>query len=112
MHPRVTWVGRVLQRTALDEIPQLVNIWRGDMSFVGPRALPVDMHAGYVVEEPDFVRRLAVRPDLTGPAAINLSRHCSAAQRLKGNLYSIEHASLWLNIKLILQSVLLNLTGQ
>ena len=110
--PRVTRVGGILRRTALDELPQLVNIWRGEMSFVGPRALLTEMHEGYVAEEPDFVLRLAVRPGLTGPAAINLPRHCSAAQRLEGDLYYIEHMSLWLDVKLILQSVWLTLTGQ
>ena len=56
--------------------------------------------------------RLAVRPGLTGPAAINLPRHCPAAQRLEGDLYYIEHMSLWLDVKLILQSVWLTLTGR
>ena len=110
--PRVTRVGRMLRKTALDEMAQLVNIWRGDMSFVGPRALPIEMHEGYVAEEPDFVLRLAVRPGLTGPAAINLPRHCPAAQRLEGDLYYIEHMSLWLDVKLILQSAWLTLTGR
>ncbi len=110
--PRVTRVGGVLRRTALDELPQLVNIWRGDMSFVGPRALPIEMHKGYVAEEPDFVLRLAVRPGLTGPAAIDLPRHCSAAQRLEGDLYYVENMSLWLDLKLIFQSAWLTLTGR
>ena len=110
--PLVTRVGRVLQRTALDEIPQMVNIWRGEMSWVGPRPLPLDMHNGYVANEPKFVRRLAVRPGLTGPAAINLPRHCSAQMRLQEDLYYIEHTSLWLDVKLIVQSVWLTLTGQ
>ena len=110
--PLVTRVGRFLRRTALDEVPQMVNIWRGEMSWVGPRALPIDMHEGYVVDEPEFVRRLAVRPGLTGPAAVNLPRHCSAQMRLQEDLYYVEHASLWLDVKLIVQSVWLTLTGR
>ena len=110
--PRVTAVGGVLRRTALDELPQLVNIWRGDMSFVGPRALFIEEHESYVAEEPDFILRLAVRPGLTGPAAINLPRHCPAAVRLQGDLYYIQNASLWLDVKLILQSVGLTLAGR
>ena len=109
---RITRIGRLLRRTALDELPQLINIWRGDMSFVGPRALPIVMHEDYVAAEPDFVLRLAVRPGLTGPAAINLPRHCLPEQRLQGDLYYIEHASLWLDVKLIVQSVWLTLTGR
>ena len=110
--PRVTRMGRVLRRTALDEMPQVVNIWMGDMSFVGPRALPVEMHEGYVADEADFVLRLAVRPGLTGLAAVHLPRHCTAAQRLEGDLYYVEHMSLWLDVKLIAQSVWLTVTGQ
>lgn len=112
LDPRVTKVGKLLRKTALDEMPQTVNIWRGDMSFVGPRALPIEMHQGYVAEEPDFVRRLGVRPGLTGPAAINLPRHCSAAERLSRDLHYIENMSLWLDVQLILQSVWLTLTGR
>jgi lipopolysaccharide/colanic/teichoic acid biosynthesis glycosyltransferase len=109
---RVTKAGRVLRRTALDEMPQLINIWRGDMSFVGPRALPIEMHRGYVEDEPDFERRLAVRPGLTGLAAINLPRHCPAALRLQEDLCYIDHASLWLDVKLVAWSVWLTLTGR
>ena len=109
---RVTAAGGFLRRTAFDELPQLINIWRGDMSFVGPRALPIEMHEAYVAEEPDFALRLAVRPGLTGPAAVKLPRHCSPGLRLQLDLYYIEHASLWMDVKLILQSVWLTLTGQ
>ncbi len=84
---RITRVGHILRATGLDELPQLINIVRGDMSFVGPRALAV----GEVVQEggrhveyeeiPGFAERLSVRPGLTGLATIHLPR--DAPPRLK-----------------------------
>ena len=109
---RLTRVGRVLRRTALDELPQVINLWKGDLSFVGPRALPVGMHEGYVADEPDFVLRLAVRPGLTGLAQLQLARHASARERLDYDSRYIRSASLLLDIKLILLSVLYTLTGR
>jgi lipopolysaccharide/colanic/teichoic acid biosynthesis glycosyltransferase len=109
--PRITRVGRLLRRTALDELPQVINLWKGDISFVGPRALPVRMHEEYIKEDPHFVRRLQVRPGLTGPAQIYLPRHCDAEKRLKYDLLYIREASPRLDLKLIMISIWLTLTG-
>ena len=68
--PRVTRVGRILRRTALDELPELINIWKGDMSFVGPRALDLDEQRSLEQLIPGFAKRLQVRPGLTGLAQI------------------------------------------
>jgi len=110
--PRVTRVGAVLRRTALDELPQLINITRGDMSFVGPRALPPDMHDDYVAAEPKLVQRLSIRPGLTGTALINLPRHCPAEDRLREDIRYIDSVSPWLDVKLIVQTVLLTATAR
>lgn len=110
--PRVTRVGRVLRKLALDEIPQLISIWRGDMSFVGPRPLAAAQYEGYVQEEPRFPLRQSVLPGLTGPAAIRLPRHCSASERLRWDLYYAEHASLPYDVWLVVLSAWLTLTGQ
>lgn len=74
--PRITKMGRLLRRTALDELPQVINLLKGDISLVGPRALPPDMHEGYVNEDPDFPLRLQIRPGLTGLSQIKSPRHC------------------------------------
>ena len=68
--PRITRVGRILRRTALDELPEVLSIWKGDMSFVGPRALGVEEES--LLEElmPGFEMRLQIRPGLTGLAQI------------------------------------------
>ena len=110
--PRITKVGRVLRATALDELPQVLNLWKGDISLVGPRALPSYMHEDYMKEEPRFALRLQVRPGLTGLAQIHLARHCSARKRLRYDLRYIRKANLWLDVKLIALSALLTFAGQ
>ena len=110
--PRITRVGRLLRRTALDELPQVINLWKRDISFVGPRALPTDMHEGYANDDPDFPLRLQIRPGLTGLSQIKSPRHCSARERLNYDLLYIEQSSLCLDVKLIIISVWLTLTGK
>ena len=109
--PRVTRVGRVLRRTALDELPQVINVLRGDMSFVGPRALPVQMHLDAVAEEPRFDRRTAVMPGMTGTAQLYLPRHCSPRRRLAYDMLYVKRASLWLDVALMLRAAWNTLTG-
>ena len=108
---RVTKVGRVLRRTALDELPQVINILRGDMSFVGPRALPTQMHRDAVKEEPRFSRRSEITPGLTGIAQLYLPRHCSPRRRLGYDLLYIDRASLWLDARLMLRAGWNTITG-
>ena len=100
--PRVTKVGRFLRRTALDELPQVINIFQGDMSFVGPRALPTEMHEEELLDEPRFSERLSVTPGLTGVAQLYLPRHCPPKRRLRYDLVYIKKASLWLDSRLML----------
>ena len=109
--PRVTGVGRFLRRTALDELPQVVNILRGDMSFVGPRALPTAMHAEATQVEPRFPERLQITPGLTGVAQLYLPRHCHPRRRLLYDLLYIRKASLWLDVRLMLRAAWNTLTG-
>ena len=108
---RVTRVGQLLRRSALDELPQVINILRGDMSFVGPRALPTDMHEESTKEEPKFPERLRVMPGLTGVAQLYLPRHCNPRRRLRYDLLYIRTASPWLDIKLMLRAAWNTLTG-
>ena len=110
--PRITRVGRFLRRTALDELPQLFNILRGDMSFVGPRALPTDMHDEALKEEPRFSERLQVTSGLTGVAQLYLPRHCPPKRRLRYDLLYIRRASLWLDLRLMFRAASNTLTGR
>ena len=99
---RITKFGRLIRRTALDELPQVINILRGEMSFVGPRALPTQMHENETMTEPGFPKRLEVLPGLTGVAQLYLPRHCHPRRRLRYDLLYINKANIWLDIRLML----------
>jgi lipopolysaccharide/colanic/teichoic acid biosynthesis glycosyltransferase len=113
----VTGVGRLMRKTALDELPQLWNILKGDMSFVGPRALPPAERAadnGETVSLWDirgFDQRQSVRPGLTGLAQIRASRDVTHRQKFRFDLLYIEKGNIWLDFKLILLSVFISVTG-
>jgi Undecaprenyl-phosphate glucose phosphotransferase len=107
--PRVTPFGAVLRRTSLDELPQLINVLRGDMSLVGPRPLPLQMRVDdrlnyEIVAEYAFRHR--VKPGITGLAQVKGHRGAvSTAEALKSriayDLYYIDHWSLWLDLKIL-----------
>jgi lipopolysaccharide/colanic/teichoic acid biosynthesis glycosyltransferase len=116
--PRITHIGRLLRATAFDEIPQLLNIWKGEMSFVGPRLLPINERQtrekfGDVEDEkiPGFRERLIVRPGLTGIAQIYAPRDISRRHKFKYDLLYIRRQSFWLDIRLILLSFWITFRG-
>ena len=102
--PRVTRVGRILRRTALDELPELISIWAGDMSIVGPRALDVEEHRLLESQIPSFGERLRVRPGLTGLAQV-YDHVDDAGTKLRYDLEYIQRMSPILDLKLLLLSV-------
>ncbi len=109
--PRVTRVGRVLRATAMDELPQLWNIFVGDMSFVGPRPLrPGEVEVrgdGRLIalhDIPGYQRRHGVRPGLTGLTQVYAPRDLSRAGKFRLDLLYLKHASFCLDMKLILLS--------
>ena len=110
--PRVTRVGRIIRRTAIDEVPQMINILRGEMSWVGPRALPTKMHETAVEEQPRFVKRLEVLPGAVGVAQMYLPRHTLAVRRLRYDLVYIRNASIWLDLRLISWAAVYILSGK
>ncbi len=99
--PRITTLGRILRTTALDELPQVLNIWRGEMSIVGPRSERPELHAQFVQQYPGFEQRLAVRPGLTGLAQVKGEYNLPPNEKLVYDLDYIRRMSLWLDIKLI-----------
>ena len=116
--PRVTRVGRLLRATAFDEIPQLLNIWKGEMSFVGPRMLPINERqhrekSGEVEDEkiPGFQERLQVRPGLTGIAQIYAPRDVPRRSKFRYDLLYIRRQSFWLDLRLILLSFWITFRG-
>ncbi len=117
--PRITRVGRVMRATALDELPQLWNICRGDMSFVGPRALAIEeVEAGAggdaVAQHalPGFVERHRVRPGLTGLTQIYADRDLPRVKKYRIDRLYVRRASLWLDIRLVLLSFWITALGR
>jgi lipopolysaccharide/colanic/teichoic acid biosynthesis glycosyltransferase len=100
--PRITRSGEFLRRTSLDELPQLINVLRGEMSLVGPRADIVEQVANYT---PEDRRRLAVRPGITGWAQINGRDSISWPERFELDAWYIENWSPGLDAKIILRTV-------
>ncbi len=116
--PRITRVGRWMRATAMDELPQLWNIFRGDMSFVGPRALrPGEIEVGgagleRLEDVPRFEARASVRPGLTGIAQIFAARDIRRRQKFRYDLLYVRRRSFWLDVRLILLSFWITFRGK
>jgi lipopolysaccharide/colanic/teichoic acid biosynthesis glycosyltransferase len=106
--PRITRVGALLRRTSLDELPNLWNVLRGEMSLIGPRPTVPEQVAVYTDRQRG---RLAIRPGLTGWAQVNGRAALPWGQRIELDLYYIEHRSLWLDLRILARTVPLALHG-
>jgi lipopolysaccharide/colanic/teichoic acid biosynthesis glycosyltransferase len=95
---RITRVGALLRRSSLDELPNLINVLRGDMSLIGPRpTIPVQVES-YTVRQRG---RLAVKPGITGWAQVHGRTSLPWSERIELDLYYIAHRSVWLDLKII-----------
>jgi len=116
--PRVTRVGRLMRATAMDELPQLWNIFRGDMSFVGPRALrpgEIEATGGELValeDVPGYAERQQVRPGLTGVAQIYARRDVGRRNKFRFDRVYAKKQSFWLDARLILLSFFITFRGK
>ena len=106
--PRITRTGRILRRLSLDELPQLWNVVRGDMSLIGPRPT-----LRYQVDEytPRQRRRLDVKPGLTGWAQVNGRTKLPWDERIELDVWYVEHRSPWVDLKILLRTPLALVTG-
>ena len=116
--PRVTRVGRLLRATAMDELPQLWNIFRGDMSFTGPRALrPGEIETvgsgrmELLEDVPGFAERASVLPGLTGIAQIFAPRDIPRRLKFRYDLLYVRRQSFWLDVRLIALSFWITFRG-
>jgi lipopolysaccharide/colanic/teichoic acid biosynthesis glycosyltransferase len=101
--PRITPVGRFLRRTSIDELPQLINVLKGDMSLVGPRPLPVRDYEGF--NEDWQRRRFSVKPGITCLWQVNGRSEISFDQWMLLDLQYMDEWSLWLDLKILARTV-------
>ena len=111
---RITRVGRLLRKFRLDELPQFLNVLRGDMNLVGPRPHPVVNYELFTREIPYYALRAAVRPGVTGWAQVrygyanNLEEE---TEKMRYDLYYVKHLSIWLDLRILVDTVGVVLTG-
>ncbi len=104
-HSEVTRLGRVLRATQLDEVPQLVNVLRGDMSIVGPRPIRPAFFEELCAEIPQYWQRLVIRPGLTGFAQTRMGREPSWAEKLAHDLEYVADRSVPLYLRVVIATV-------
>jgi exopolysaccharide biosynthesis polyprenyl glycosylphosphotransferase len=111
---RVTPVGRILRRTRLDEMPQFLNVLKGEMSVVGPRPERPEFASRYLREIPGYAKRLNVRPGITGLAQVHGAYDTEVHTKLKYDWIYVYRQSLWLDINVLLDTVrvVLSCSGQ
>ena len=102
---RITKVGKYLRKFRVDELPQLLNILKGDMTIVGPRPEMLENVEKYTEELPEFSYRLRMKAGLTGLAQISGKYNTSPKDKLVMDLMYIENYSIWMDIKLIFQTI-------
>ncbi len=103
---RVTKIGKIIRATSIDELPQFVNILKGEMSFVGPRP-PLTYHPWDYSEYSEFqLRMFEVRPGITGWAQINGRKDVEWNKRIELNVWYVDNMSLWLDIKILISTFL------
>ena len=108
---RVTRIGKILRATSIDELPQLLNILQGEMSFVGPRP-PLTYHPWKYEEYTDFQKRMfEVRPGITGWAQVNGRKDVEWHKRIELNVWYVDHMSLLLDIKIMFMTAFKVLTN-
>ena len=108
-HAGVTPVGLLLRRLKIDELPQLLNVQRGDMSIVGPRPTIMDQVERYDAFQR---RRLEVRPGITGLAQVNGSAATSWDERIRYDVYYVDHITPWLDLAILAKTLLVLALGE
>lgn len=103
--PRVTKVGKFMRKTSIDELPQFLNVLKGDMSFIGPRAHLTTNYRGYDLLDEPHKKRLEVRPGITGYSQAYFRNAATSAQKMANDVYYAENISLWLDIKILFKTV-------
>ena len=99
---RLTKVGRIVRSLSIDELPQLINILKGDMSFIGPRPLLVKYLPLY---SPEQMRRHEVRPGISGWAQVNGRNTISFTKQFEYDIYYVDHLTFWFDVKIFFMTI-------
>lgn len=104
--PRVTKIGKIIRKTSIDEIPQLLNILKGEMSFIGPR--PVLTYHPWTIDKYNKkqLKRFDVRPGITGWAQVNGRKQVIWEERIKYDCYYVEKMSFFMDLKIVFKTVI------
>lgn len=106
---RITPIGKFIRKFSLDELPQLINVLKGDMAFIGPRPLLIKYLPLYSEEQH---RRHEVRPGMSGWAQVHGRNNISWTEKFKLDVWYVDHCSLWLDIKIIFMTIKNVLSGK
>ena len=108
---RITKVGYFIRKTRIDELPQLVNILKGDMAFIGPRPERPEFIKEFLQDIPDFNDRIVIKPGITGWAQVNGGYELTPKEKLEYDKYYIEYESLYLDVLILLKTIQVVFTG-
>lgn len=108
---RILTVGKFIRKTRIDELPQIINVLKGDMSFIGPRPERKELADLFVKEAPNFNDRLLVKPGLTGYAQVNGGYEMRATQKIHYDMYYIENLSFKLDFQIFLKTFCVVFSG-
>ncbi|MDE7354924.1 MAG: sugar transferase [Acetatifactor sp.] len=106
---RITLIGKFLRRSKIDELPQVINVLKGEMSLIGPRPERVASLEDY---NDEISKRLNMLPGMTGLAQVSGNIHLSLQERYKLDVYYVEHFSVWLDVKILMRTVGVVLRGE
>lgn len=106
---RITKIGKFIRKFSIDELPQLINVLKGDMALIGPRPL---MPRYLELYSPEQMRRHEVRPGITGWAQVNGRNNITWTEKFKLDVWYVDHISLWLDIKILLMTIKNVLAGK
>lgn len=109
--PRVTRIGNFIRKTRIDELPQLINVLKGEMSLIGPRPERPIFTIQFNKEIPGFVHRLEIKPGVTGWAQVNGGYNITPKEKLQLDLFYIKKMSFWLDIRILMRTVKVVITG-